>query len=438
MLITLLIFIAVLAILVLAHEWGHFIAARKNGIKVEEFGFGFPPRIFGIQVFEGQELKKINETETMEADIDTYNLPDGQVVIEEKVMDKIKEIDVVVPIKRWQFVWGNKDVQQFSNGLKAGTVYSLNWIPLGGFVRIKGEAGDFADEPDSFVFQRVWRRAIVLAAGVTMNFVLAVVFLAVGFMIGLPQSLDNVSRGARVADAKIEVQGILPDSPAAVAGLQMGDQIFKIDDLVVFRIARLQKYLENKNDVPVNFSIRRGSELVDKSITPTVLSETKKTGIGVSLLESGVVSYPWYLALYEGLKAAIYFSWEILKAFWFLLAGIFGGAPLAENLSGPVGIAVLTGRVARLGFVYLLQFTAMLSLNLAILNFLPLPALDGGRLLFLAIEKIIGRPVKRVVENLIHTVGFAMLMLLVVFVTYKDVVRFSAGFVRLGKKIIGS
>jgi len=437
MLITLLIFIAVLAILVLAHEWGHFIAARKNGIKVEEFGFGFPPRIFGIQVFTGQELKKVGETETVEADIKTYSLPDGQAVIEEKVVDKIKEVDVVVPVKRWQFVWGNKDIQSTPYGFKGGTVYSLNWIPLGGFVKIKGETGEFADEPDSFMFKKVWRRAIVLAAGVTMNFILAVIFLAVGFMIGLPQSLDSVSSHARIVDAKIEVQGVLPGSPAAQAGVQVGDRIVRADNLVNLRVTDLQNYMNLKNGQAVYFGFMRGSELVETEITPATLSQTGHGGIGVSLLESGIVSYPWYWALFEGLRSAVLFSWEILKAFWFLIAGLFHGAAVAENLSGPVGIAVLTGRVARLGFVYLLQFTAMLSLNLAILNFLPLPALDGGRILFLIIEKIIGRPVKRVVENLVHTVGFALLMLLVVFITYKDVMRFSGNFVRLGKKIIG-
>lgn len=436
MLVTLLIFIVVLAILVLAHEWGHFIAARKNGIKVEEFGFGFPPRIFGIQIFTGQTLKKVGETETVETDIETYSLPDGQAVIEEKVIDKIKEVDVVVPVKRWQFVWGNKDIQS-SSDFKGGTIYSLNWIPLGGFVKIKGETGEFADEPDSFVFQRVWRRAIVLAAGVTMNFVLAVVFLAIGFMIGLPQSLDSVSSHARITDAKIEVQGVLPGSPAAQAGVVVGDRIMRADNLTNLRVGDLQNYMNLKNGQTVGFAFTRGSDLIETDITPATLSQTGRGGIGVSLLESGIVSYPWYWALYEGLRSAVLFSWEILKAFWFLIAGIFRGAPVAENLSGPVGIAVLTGRVARLGFVYLLQFTAMLSLNLAILNFLPLPALDGGRILFLIIEKIIGRPVKRVVENLIHTVGFALLMLLVVFITYKDVMRFSGNFVRLGKKIIG-
>lgn len=414
--------------MVLVHEFGHFIVARKNNIRVDEFGFGFPPRIFGLQLLSGERLEPLVKTEEV-----NVNVSDGQT----QVVDKIKEVDALVPVRRWRWVWGNADNLTSVPGLREGTIYSLNWIPLGGFVKIKGENGEYANEPDSFGHKKIWRRTLVLAAGVIMNFVLAGLLLTVGFIIGLPQSLDDLSYGARIKDVKIEIMSVLEKTPAALAGLQPGDQILQVDALSGLKVQDLQNYIDAKKGQKIKFVFKRGSEEISKEITPVELAETKKGGIGVSLLESGLVSYPWYLSLYYGFKAAIQFSWEIIKAFGLLFVGIFRGSPVAENLSGPVGIAVLTGRVARLGFVYLLQFTAILSLNLAILNALPFPALDGGRILFLLVEKLRGRPLKQKAENIIHTVGFALLMLLVIFVTYKDVVRFSSSFARLGKKLIG-
>lgn len=428
MLITIIIFVAVLAIMVLAHEFGHFIVAMKNGIKVDEFGFGFPPRIFGIQLLSGERLDPLIKTEEVDIEISEERT---------QVVDKIKEVDVLVPLRRWRCVWGSGDNLTSSSGLREGTIYSINWIPLGGFVKIKGENGECASESDSFGNKSIWRRTFVLAAGVIMNFVLAGFLLTVGFMIGLPQSLDDLGYGARIKDAKIEIMSVLEKTPAALAGIEPGDQILQVDALSGLKVQDLQNYIDAKKGQKVKFVFKRGSEDIIKEITPVELVETKKGGIGVSLLESGLVSYPWYLSLYHGFESAIIFCWEIIKAFGLLLVGIFRGSPVAENLSGPVGIAVLTGRVARLGFVYLLQFTAILSLNLAILNALPFPALDGGRILFLLIEKLRGRPFKQKVENVIHTAGFALLMLLVIFVTYKDVMRFSSSFVRLGKKLIG-
>ncbi|MCX6779256.1 MAG: site-2 protease family protein, partial [Candidatus Magasanikbacteria bacterium] len=163
MILTLITFIAVLAVLVLVHELGHFIAARKNGIKVEEFGFGFPPRIFGV--------RRQNSN--------------------------------------WQFIWGSKEDEEGGN-----TIYSLNWIPLGGFVRIKGEDGGHESDPDSFSNKKIWRRFVVLAAGVVMNVILAGVLLGVGYMIGIPQTLDNLGRGAKVNDAKIEIMSVATKAPA--------------------------------------------------------------------------------------------------------------------------------------------------------------------------------------------------------------------------------
>lgn len=439
MLFTLLIFIAILAILVLAHEFGHFVVARKNGVRVEEFGFGFPPRIFGIQLLKGEKLEKVVEEKEIGLQVKGYGLRDNQAIVEEEIIDKVKEIGVVRPVKKWRLVWGGGRhlERQEDEWRLAGPVYSLNWIPLGGFVKIKGETGEFAAHPDSFSSKTVGRRALILSAGVLMNFLLAGLLLGLGFLFGLPQSLEQTGRLAKIKDPKIEIMMVVEGTPAARADVHPGDEIIKVDELAGLKLTEIQNYVDAKKGQPVKFVFSRRSQLIEKEIAPVEFTETKKGGIGVALLESGTVSYPWYLAFFKGFETMIIYSWEVLRAFWFLLVGLFQGVGVTENLAGPVGIAVLTGRVARLGLAHLLQFTALLSINLAIINFLPFPALDGGRILFLLIEKFRGRPVRQRIENLIHTFGFALLMLLVVLVTYRDVVRFGDSFVRLGKRLVG-
>lgn len=368
MFLTLVVFIFILGLLVFVHELGHFVAARKNGVKVEEFGFGFPPRIFGVK--------------------------------------------------------------------RGETIYSINWIPLGGFVKIKGEAGEYKEDADSFVHKKIWQRALILASGVLMNFVLAAVLLSFGFMIGLPQVVDGDLGPAKVRDAKIQIVQILGGTPAEEANLKTGDTILSIDGQKIERIDGFQNYLAGKVGSRVKFVFERDGVNFEKEITPVVLAETGRGGIGIGLLKSGIVSYPWYFALWKGAESTVLFTREILIALYELIKNLIITQKVAVDLSGPVGIAVLTGQVARMGFIYLLQFTALLSINLAVINFLPFPALDGGRLLFLAIEKIRRRPVSQKIENLIHNIGFALLMILILLVTYRDVVRFGDKFAGLWERIV--
>lgn len=385
MMTTFLAFILVLAILVIAHELGHFLAARKNGIKVDEFGFGFPPRIGGLRQENGH----------------------------------------------WKFYWGNREVAEDTH-----TLYSLNWIPLGGFVKIKGEDGSSVEDNDSFAGKKIWRRFIVLAAGVFMNIILAGVLLGIGYMIGLPSVPENLGYGAKVRDAKIEIVSVAEKSPASSVGLVSGDAILKVDDTTILKVEDLQNYFDSKKEMTVNLEIKRGEEILNKQVVPITLTETKRGGIGVFLMESSIVSYPWYVAIYKGFVAALVYTWEVLKAFAILIWGLVTRASgITDNLSGPVGIAVLTGRVAKLGLIYLLQFTAMLSVNLAVLNFLPFPALDGGRIFFLLIEKLRGKPVAKKVENAFHSAGFALLMIAVVLITVKDVGRFKDSFLNFWQKL---
>jgi regulator of sigma E protease len=389
MLLTIITFLIVLSVIVFFHELGHFATARKFGVKAEEFGLGFPPRAFGI-----------------------YHNQDG----------------------KWKKVWGGKKVEA------KGTIYSLNWIPLGGFVKIKGENVTQADiekkDKDSFAFRPIWQRFIILIAGVCMNVVLAIVLLSVGFMIGLPQELNSgLGAGARVSDHKIQVTQVMPDSPAAKADLRLGDAILNVDNRNINTSEDLQKITNDNVNKKMTYQIKRGQEELSKEITPIVLSETKKGGIGIGIAETGIVSYPWYAAIREGSYLALYLLWVILAAFGALIKGLFMGQGAGANLAGPVGIAVLTGQMARLGLVYVMQFTAMLSLNLAIINALPFPALDGGRILFLLIEKIKGSPVKKEIEGVIHNIGFALLMCLILVVTFKDVASIGGKLMMLWAKI---
>jgi len=387
MFLTIVTFIVVLSILVFVHELGHFWTATKFGVKADEFGFGFPPRVWGM-----------------------YRDEKG----------------------KWIQVRGNKEVKDPPN-----TIYSINWLPLGGFVKIKGEDGEDEDDKDSLLSKPIWQRAIVMSAGVTMNVLLAAVLISIGLMIGLPQSIDDLSPKARIESEQVQILQVIKESPAANANFQLGDVILNIDGNEFAQVEDIQKYAHDNIDNEINYLVlREGGEMQIK-VTPEFREDTGKGGIGVSITKIGLVSYPWYLAIYEGFKTTFILLWIILVAFYELIKGLITGQGLSADIAGPVGIATLTGQMARMGFVYILQFTALLSINLAIINFLPFPALDGGRILFLIIEKIKGSPVKREVENAIHNIGFMLLMLLVLVVTFKDVARFGNVFKMLFDKIIG-
>ncbi|MCG2700804.1 RIP metalloprotease RseP [Candidatus Parcubacteria bacterium] len=403
MFLTIITFIIVLGVLVFVHELGHFLAARKFGVKAEEFGFGFPPRMFGV-----------------------YKDKQG----------------------KWKRVIGGKEVKD-----APGTVYSLNWIPIGGFVKIKGEdaAGDgsivggsreaeeksAAPEQDSLTDKPIWQRAIIMSAGVTMNVVLAAALIIFGLSIGMPQVLDGIHPKARISDKKIQVVQVYPDSPASQAGIIIGDAIISINNVRFVNYEELQKFVDENEGKELDYRIGRDSEEMLIAITPEIREETSMGGIGIAIAETGIVKYPWYLAIAEGVKTTVFLTWAIIVAFYELFKGLITGQGLSADIAGPVGIAALTGQMARMGFVYVLQFAALLSINLAIINFLPFPALDGGRVLFLFLEKIKGRPVKRELEAAIHQAGLILLMLLVLVVTFKDVARFGDNFKMLWDKIAG-
>ncbi len=373
MFLTIITFILVLSLLVLVHEFGHFWVARKFGLKPKEFGFGFPPRAIGY-----------------------YKNSAGE----------------------WKTVKGNKDPED-----AVDTIYSINWLPLGGFVNLE-EDEEAGDDPNHFSNKPIWQRMAILLAGVTMNIFLAMALLSIGFMVGLPQSVGDLGPGAKISNHKVQILEVMKDSPAEQAGLKAGDTIAQINGQVMKTTKDIQTIVNNSVDQSVKYTLKRGNKIIEKNIIPIVIKETNKGGIGVSIGETGTVRYSFFLAIWEGIKNTLIITWLIIVAFYHLLKDLIMGNGVNVEIGGPVRIAEITGDAVRMGFSYLINFTALLSINLAIINAFPFPALDGGRIIFLIIEKIKGKPVSKKTEALIHTIGFAFLMVLIVLVTYKDIARF--------------
>lgn len=362
MLVTAIVFIIILSVLVLIHEFGHYITAKKLGIKVEEFGYGFPPRIWG---------KKIGET-----------------------------------------------------------LYSINLLPIGGFVKLFGEddAGGgkikkSENEPKggdlkrAFFARPSWQRLLVVVAGVVMNFFLAVVIISYLF----------AAKGVAVPSDHVRVTEILPDSPAQSAGLQVEDQIVSVGGVTVNKtedfITETRKHLGKETTLV----ILRDDE--EQKIPLTPRAEFPKgegpIGIGISSIE---------VRKYSLLEAPIYGTWEAMKFSWMIVAGlgqmiidglIHGQKP--EGVAGPLGVAQLTGEAVGFGFDAVLWFVALLSLNLAVLNVLPIPALDGGRLFFILVEVVTRKKVNPKYESYAHMVGLALLLTLMAVVTIVDITRLVSG-----------
>jgi regulator of sigma E protease len=358
---TLLTFLLVLAILVLVHEFGHFIVAKKSGMKVEEFGVGFPPKLWS---FRGKD----------------------------------------------------------------GVEYSVNAIPLGGFVRIKGESGHDRSESDSFSAKPAWKRFLVLIAGVTMNMILAAVLLSIGYMVGMPTAVDGeLPAGARVSDQRVEIFAVAQDSAAAAAGVPTGTLV-GIDGHVFTTAADARTYIADHGEEGVRLDVQTEDETRSFAVTSAELPSANGTrGLGVALGTTGTVSLPPHRAVLEGTLLTGWYTKEIVTAFGGLIKNLIVRQEVSVDLSGPVGIAVMTGKVAAQGIAHLLQFMAVLSINLAVINALPFPALDGGRILFLIIEKLRGRPATATMELLVHNIGFALLMILVVLVTFSDIMKYGSG-----------
>jgi regulator of sigma E protease len=404
---TIIIFVAILSLLVIVHEAGHFFMAKKFGMKVYEFGIGFPPRAVGW--YRDAKTKRwIFVRRSSRKDREMKKLGNEEMKGSTSSLKQLKET-----------VGGDERVEEYPD-----TLWSLNWLPLGGFVKIKGESGEKADESDSFAAKKPWKRIVVLVAGVFMNYLLAAGLLAIGFMIGLPADVtggipDDVTI---VEPAAVVVQQVLSDSPAKVAGLMMGDKIIEINEIKIENTAQMIELVKGVGSTELSLEIIRVNETINLTATPTVLKDSEnELKLGVILADAAVVRYPWYRAIYQGFVGAFFALINIFLAFFILIKNLILGQGLAFEVSGPVGIAAIIGTNARLGFNYLLNITAMISLSLAAINILPIPALDGGRILFVLIEKVIGRPVPMKYEQMAHTIGFVLLMILIVVVTARDI-----------------
>ena len=347
MLITIFSLLGVLILLVMAHECGHFFTARAFGVKVEEFGLFFPPRL-------------------------------------------------------WSFT-------------RKGTRYSINAIPIGGFVKLAGE--EDPSVPGSLAGKKPYVRIIVLAAGSIMNAILPLVLFALAFMIP-----HNVVKG------EVVVQEVATNSPAEEQGIQVEDTILAING----------KTIESLIDVSTQINLKLGQEiemLVEHSdatretitVVPRWQPPENEGAVGIvsSMPDATTVSesFPFWEAIPKGFSEC-YDTYILYKNG--IISLIIGATP--ATVAGPVGIAELTGEAARAGFSYLLEFAAFFSINLAIINLFPLPALDGGRIVFVLLEWIRGgKRISARVEGLIHTTGFFLLIAAMLAITYQDIARIIAG-----------
>ena len=357
MLITILVFILILGLLIFVHELGHFITAKRAGIRVDEFGFGFPPRIWGIK--------------------------------------------------------------------KGETIYSINLFPIGGFVKIYGEEGKGKKDPRSFASKPALTRAWILVAGVLMNFLLAAVLLSVGFFMGLPEEISDNQQN--ISNPQVQILQTAPNSPASQAGILMGDTIaslqFGDQILKTTKVGEVQDFISQHQGQEIIIGIQRGSEFFEKKLIPRENPPANEGLIGIALARTALVSYPWYQALYKGFISTFQLTLAIIVALAGLIWSLITTGHLMAEIGGPVKIFVLTGQAAKLGLIYILQFAALININIAIINIFPIPALDGGRLLFLLIEKIKGSPISQKIEGYAHTAGFALLILLMIAITWRDVVN---------------
>ncbi|KKS01699.1 MAG: Membrane-associated zinc metalloprotease [Candidatus Yanofskybacteria bacterium GW2011_GWA2_41_22] len=356
---TAIIFLVVISVLIFVHEFGHFVFAKRAGMRVEEFGFGFPPRLFGVK--------------------------------------------------------------------KGETVYSINLIPFGGFVKILGEEGGHAGEPGSFSAKSIWTRLSVVVAGVMMNFLLAVFLLMLGNFLGLRIGLVDDNLSANAKNKQIQIIQIAENSPAQIADLRLLDEIvgFKKENSVIYVSAtkEVQDFVRENAGVKSVILIKRAGQPLEKEILPRKNPPEGQGALGISLALTGVVSYPWYESVWRGVYDAVILTINTILGYWMLIKTLLIKGKLMADVSGPIGIATMTGQAARIGLNYLIQFVAMISVNLAVLNIIPFPALDGGRAVTLIIEKIKGSPINRKVENMVNTAGFALLIVLMIYVTVKDLIR---------------
>jgi regulator of sigma E protease len=357
-------FFSIITLLIL-HEFGHFIIAKKFGVKVEEFGVGYPPRLFG---------RKFGET-----------------------------------------------------------LYSVNLLPFGAFVKIPGVEGEEnKTEHLGGLAEKlaVWKKALVILGGVISFWVVAAILLAVVSGIGTPQAISDEEAGPLV-NPKVQILAVSPASPAESAGIRTGDVIIKIQNpetevqAEINKVKEVQEFTEENKGKEVILTIQRGKEILDVSLVPRISPPEGEGAMGLALVRTAEKSYPWWQCPVKGIEATANLTGAVVLGWGKILGSLIQGEglPGGVQLLGPIGIGSLVTQAVQVGLSYFLQFIAVISVYLAVFNLLPIPALDGGRLLFLGIEKIKRGPINKKVEQNITTVFFGLLILIMIWVTIKDITR---------------
>ncbi len=361
---SILIFIAVLFALVLVHEWGHFFVAKKTGMRVDEFGIGFPPKLFGIK--------------------------------------------------------------------KGETLYSINALPIGGFVKIFGEDAVVGEgetsQSGSFTSKSKWAQTAVLVAGVGMNILFAWFLFVIALSVGVESAVSEAEAGP---DARLIVSQVLPDSPAALAKIPTGAIITSVQDSegntpsALFPSA-FSEFATSHGTEMLTITYQVGDEMFLTTLSPKqgiIASDPERAAIGVQLTTIEVVREPFHKAITKGFMLTVTSLKEITVGMWGLLRDAVTLKADLTNVAGPVGIVGMVGEASALGVTSLVMFTAFISLNLAVINLLPFPALDGGRLLFVIIEAVKRSPINPRYVMILNTVGFMMLMALMAAITWNDIAK---------------
>lgn len=359
MILTIIIAFVSLIGLVVLHELGHFVLAKKFGVKVEEFGIGFPPRLFA---------KKIGET-----------------------------------------------------------IYSLNLLPLGAFVKIYGHEKRIED-PRSFSTKPFYQKSLIILGGVVVFWIVAAILLSIVMGIGVPSAISD-EEGGILKDVKVQIAVIASESPAEAAQLKIGDAIlglwFENEQLEVDKVGQVQEFTQAHKGEEVILTIQRGNEIFDVSLIPRVSFPGGEGPMGIALVRTTLKSYPWYIAPIQGVKATGTLTVAIVKGWGMVFSSLFQGkgVPPGVEIGGPVRIFELFVDVGALGTSYFLQFIALISISLALINILPIPALDGGWFVFLVIEKLKGKPLNDKIVQKVSATFFFLLIALMIWITIKDVIR---------------
>jgi regulator of sigma E protease len=414
MFVTLLGLVVALSVLVFVHELGHYLAARRVGVVVEEFGFGYPPRLFtfwrtrGRIVLDGQEI-------VIPSDLD---LPEdlvvgSRVIYEARTDEKGRQVLTGIREADAEPAGGSADQVEF---LDPGTAFTVNAIPFGGFARMLGE--EDPSSPGSLASKGKLARIFVLTAGGAMNLLTAVVFFALAMGVGAPTAADPENA---------MVTGVASPSPAAAVGLQLGDIIIRANDTEILTLEGLQAFTNEHLGEEIVLTVERDGQTLQMTLVPRLDPPEGEGPIGIVLGPRMTIErYPWYEALWLGLRQTVRLTVFILSVPVQLIQGLIP-ANLARPV-GPVGVGQLVGDAVQYSldtgwWFPVMQMMGTLGVALAVTNLLPLPGLDGGRILFVLVEAIRGRRVDPAREGLIHFIGLALLVALMLFITWQDVIN---------------